>query len=66
MASVLVRVETDHTDPCTLSTIFTHEAVRVRAVGDVLGHQGDGDSHLLDMLDGTIDLWKVWRGRKGG
>lgn len=43
VTSVVARVECDKTDPCTIWTVFTHEAVGVRPVWEVFGHQGNCD-----------------------
>lgn len=56
MATVAVRVDDDQADPRAFGTVFTHEAVGVRPVRRVFGHQGHGKGDLLQMLNGALDL----------
>lgn len=56
MAPAVQRVDGDHADARPVGTVFTHEAVRVRPVREVFGHEGDGDGDLRQVLDATLDL----------
>lgn len=56
VAPAALRVDVHHADARTVGTVFTHKAVRVRPVWEVLGHEGNGDRDLRQVLDGTLDL----------
>lgn len=59
MATVAVRVDGDQADPRTFRTVFTHEAVGVRPVWRVFGHQGNSNCDLLQTVDGALDLMET-------
>lgn len=62
MAPAVQRVDGDHADARPVGTVFTHEAVRVRPVRQVFGHEGNGDGDLLQVLNGALDLRESGRG----
>lgn len=64
MATVAVRVDGDQADARTFRTVFTHEAVRVRPVWRVFGHQGNRNNDLLQMVDGSLDLMETRHQRR--
>lgn len=61
VATVAVRVDDGQADSRAFGAVFTHEAVGVRSVRRVFGHQGHGKVDLLQMVDGALDLGETRR-----
>lgn len=61
VATAAVGVDGDLADSRTIRTVFTHQAVGVRPVWRVFGHQGNSNCDLLQSLDGALDLMETKR-----